>query len=64
MEITHIIATKLTGKETKMKTLALIFLLTALLIGYKLGHKAAQDIKARQSETEYIEQYLNDHQGE
>jgi len=48
-----------------MKTLALIFLfLTALLIGYKLGHKAVQDIKARQSETEYIEQYLNDHQGE
>jgi len=41
--------------------LAIIFLCLALLVGYRVGYKAAQDIAARQSDTEYIEQYLEEH---
>ena len=41
--------------------LAITFIALALLAGYKLGHKASQDIQARQSDTAYIEQYLEAH---
>ena len=41
--------------------MALTFLALALLVGYKLGYKASQDIEARQSEEAYIEQYMLEH---
>ena len=45
---------------TKIAT-AIIFLCLALLVGYRVGLKAAHDIAQRTSDAAYIEQYMADH---
>ena len=42
--------------------MAIIFLCLALIVGYRVGYKAAHDIAGHESEQTYIEQYLTDHE--
>ena len=44
--------------------MAIIFLCLALLVGYRVGYKAAHDIAQHTSDAAYIEQYLSDHEAD
>ena len=44
-----------------MRLFLATIILVLLLAAYKLGYKAAQDVQARQSDTEYMETYMLEH---